>query len=228
MIGMKIESNTQMSDITVELNLLRDQILLLGGEAERAISRAVHALVERDLELAEAVIVDDDDIDLLENQIDEHCTELLSVATAEDTRFVLAIARAATIIERVADHAVNIAKHALALIDEPQLRVYIDMPRLAEAAKEMLIGGLDALTQRDCALARQIIRKDDEADELFHRIRNELIGIMERDAKTVRRAVDLLFIAKHLERIADYATNICELVIYMVEGRVIKHTQEAY
>jgi phosphate transport system protein len=214
---------------TINLNLLRDQILLLGGAAEAAIARATRALIERDSELAETVIVEDDEIDLLENDIDRQCTDILIRGQGDeaDLRFVIAISRTAPIIERIADHAVNIAKHALALINEPQLRSYIDLPDLAGVAQEMLLGCLDALTRSNCELARQIIRKDDRADELFHKIYDELIKIMEQRPRTVRPAVELLFVIKHLERIADYATNICEMVIYMVEGRVIKHTPEA-
>jgi phosphate transport system protein len=211
------------------LELLRDRILLMGGAAEAAIARATRALIDRDIELAEAVIVEDDEIDLLENQIDQDCSEFLVSSRLEDQdfRFVLAVLRTAPIIERIADHAVNIAKHALALADEPQLKAYIDLPDLASVAQEMLIGCLDALTQQDCELAHQMIRQDDRADELFHKIYDHLIEIMEKEPKTVRPAVELLFVIKHLERIADYATNICEMVIFMVEGRVIKHTPEA-
>jgi len=217
----------QASD--VNMNLLRDEILLLGGAAETAIARATRALIERDSELAEAVIIEDDEIDRMENEIDKHCTSILMQGQFPpmDLRFVITVSRTAPIIERIADHAVNIAKHALVLTGEPQLKSYIELPDLAGIAQEMLIDGLDALTRYDCELARQTIRKDDRADDLYHRIYDDLIGMMEREPKTVRRAVELLFVIKHLERIADYATNICEMVIYMVEGRVIKHTPEA-
>lgn len=211
------------------LTLLRDRILLLGGAAEAAIARAIRALIERDSDLAIAVIEEDNEIDLLENEIDQQCTDILVTGRYNnaDLRFVLAVSKTAPIIERVADHAVNIAKHALVLLDEPQLKPYIDLPRMAEVAQEMLLKGLDALTRQDCELALKTIREDDLVDEYYKRIYAELIEIMERDSKTVTRAVELLFVIKHLERIADYATNICEIVVYMVEGRVIKHTQEA-
>lgn len=211
------------------LTILRDRILLLGGSAEAAIARAVHALIERDSDLAVAVIEEDNEIDLLENEIDQQCTDILVTGryNNEDLRFILAVSKTAPIIERISDHAVNIAKHALILIDEPQLKPYIDLPRMAEVAQEMLLKGLNALTRQDCILALKTIREDDLVDHYFKRIYAELIEIMEKDPKTVKRAVELLFVIKHLERIADYATNICEIVVYMVEGRVIKHTQEA-
>ncbi|MEW6732218.1 MAG: phosphate signaling complex protein PhoU [Acidobacteriota bacterium] len=219
-----------MMQQNTDFNWLRDNILLLGGAAEAAIARAIRALIERDSDLAETVISEDDAIDLLENQIDQYCFDILTGnrSATVDLRFVIAVSRAAPMIERIADHAVNIAKHVLRLIDEPTLKSYLHLSDLASIAQEMLIDGLDALTRENCELARQTIRKDDCADELYHHIYDDLVDMMERDPKTVRRAVELLFIIKHLERIADYVTNICEMVIYLVEGRLIKHTKEAY
>jgi len=218
-----------MSFFEDDLNLLRDRILLLGGAAEAAISRATRALIERDADLAESVIAEDDEIDSMENEIDQYCSDLLINNTSADLdlRFVISVSRAAQIIERIADHAVNIAKHALVLIDQPQLKTHIELPQLASIAQEMLLSSLDALTRSDCQLAFDTIHKDDQADELFHTIYDHLVITMEQEPKTVRRAVELLFVIKHLERIADYATNICEMVIYLVEGRLIKHTPEA-
>lgn len=218
-----------MSFFEDDLNLLRDRILLLGGAAEAAISRATRALIERDADLAESVIAEDDEIDSMENEIDQYCSDLLINNTSIDLdlRFVISVSRAAQIIERIADHAVNIAKHALVLIDQPQLKTHIELPQLASIAQDMLLSSLDALTRSDCQLAFNTIHKDDQADELFHTIYDHLVITMEQEPKTVRRAVELLFIIKHLERIADYATNICEMVIYLVEGRLIKHTPEA-
>src|SRR5439155_22641557 len=157
--------------------------------------------IDRDCELAETVIAEDDEIDRLENQIDQHCTSILMQGQFEamDLRFVVTVSRTAPIIERIADHAVNIAKHALVLIGEPQLKSYIELPDLAGVAQGMLIDGLDALTRYNCELAHQTIRKDDRADELYHRIYDDLIEMMESDPKTVRRAVELLFVIKHLE-----------------------------
>jgi phosphate transport system protein len=213
-----------------QITQLRDKILLLGGAAEDAIARAVRALIDRDGDLAASVIKEDDEIDRMENQIDQDCTDLLlkNEYSSDDLLFVIAVSRTAPIIERIADHAVNIAKHALNIINEPQLKPYIDLPKLALVAQEMVLDSLNALTRQNCQLAHQTIRKDDQADSLYHSIHEELIEIMQRNPKTVRCVVELIFIAKHLERIADYATNICEMVIYMVEGRVIKHSPEAF
>jgi phosphate transport system protein len=210
------------------LNLLRDKILLMGGAAEAAIARAIEAVVERDSALAERVIRDDDLVDRLELEIDEACidTLVLQQPTASDLRFVVGVAKAAPNIERIADHAVNIARHALALNDEPRLRAFVDLGRMGAVTQEMLVGGLDAFTSVDAVKAWEVIRRDDEVDALYRELSGELEGLMAGDAGAVGRAVQLLFVVKHLERIADYVTNICELVIYMKRGAVIKHVHE--
>jgi phosphate transport system protein len=214
--------------IDTELHQLRDKILIMGGAAENAIARAIQALVERDSSLAEQVIREDDRIDQLELEIDEACidTLVLQQPAASDLRFVVGVAKTAPNVERIADHAVNIAKHVIALNNEPQLKSYIDFPRMSQIVQEMLIAGLDAFTNVDPDRAWDVIRRDDEVD-LFHRaIMMQLTDGMQTDPTTVKRAVEMLFISKHLERIADYVTNICELVIYMKRGSVIKHVIE--
>ena len=208
--------------------MLRDKILMMGGATETAISRAIQSIVERDAALASQVIDDDDRIDQLEVEIDELCIDTLVLyqPTASDLRFVVGVAKTAPNIERIADHAVNIAKHSLALFNEPQLRHYIDLPKMAAVVQEMLVEGLDSFTTIDSDRAWQVIRRDDEVDEFYRKISGELQQMMMDDPSTVTRAVQLLFAVKHLERIADYVTNICELVIYMKRGAVIKHVHE--
>jgi phosphate transport system protein len=210
------------------LHQLRDKILLMGGATENAIAQAIQSIVERDSSLAEHVIREDDRIDQLELEIDELCidTLVLQQPTASDLRFVVGVAKTAPNIERIADHAVNIAKHALAINNEPQLRGYVDLPRMAGIVQEMLVAGLDAFTAVDSERAWDVIRRDDEVDVLYRAISDELQRLMMDEPSTVGRAVQLLFVAKHLERIADYVTNICELVIYMKRGAVIKHVHE--
>jgi phosphate transport system protein len=204
------------------LNLLRDKILLMGGATETAIARAI---VARDSALAAGVIRDDDRIDRLEVEIDEACIEtlVLQQPTASDLRFVVGVAKAAPNIERIADHAVNIAKHALALNDEPRLTAFVELERMGGVAQEMLMAGLDAFTSVDSEKAWEVIKRDDEVDALYRVISDELEGVMVADPGTIGRAIQLTFVVKHLERIADYVTNICELVIYMKRGAVIKH-----
>ena len=214
--------------IDPELNLLRDKILMMGGAAENAIVRATQALVERDSEIAEQVIREDDRIDQLELEIDEACidTLVLQQPAASDLRFVVGVAKTAPNIERIADHAVNIAKHVIALNNEPQLREYVDLPRMSQIVQEMLVAGLDAFTNVDPDRAWEVIRRDDEVDTLHRRVMKELTECMRSDPANVPRAIELMFVSKHLERIADYVTNICELVIYIKRGAVIKHTIE--
>jgi phosphate transport system protein len=214
--------------IDAELHQLRDKILIMGGAAENAIARAIQAFGERDSSLAEQVIREDDRIDQLELEIDEACidTLVLQQPAASDLRFVVGIAKTAPNIERIADHAVNIAKHVIALNNEPQLKTYIDFPRMSQIVQEMLISGLDAFTNVDPDRAWEVIRRDDEVDAMHRAIMKQLTDGMQTDPTTVTRAVEMLFISKHLERIADYVTNICELVIYMKRGAVIKHVIE--
>lgn len=214
--------------IDPELNQLRDKILMMGGAAENAIARAMQALVERDSSLAEQVIREDDRIDQLELEIDEACidTLVLQQPAASDLRFVVGVAKTAPNIERIADHAVNIAKHVLALNNEPQLKAYVDFPRMSQIVQEMLVAGLDAFTNVDPDRAWEVIRRDDEVDALHRHVMRELTECMMSDPASVPRATELMFISKHLERIADYVTNICELVVYIKRGAVIKHVIE--
>ncbi|MEW6735798.1 MAG: phosphate signaling complex protein PhoU [Acidobacteriota bacterium] len=218
-----------MRIIEADLNKLHDEILTIGGKAESAITRAMQSLLQRDSLLAYQVIKEDDEIDRLENEIDRLATDVMVLRQpmANDLRFTVTVLHVVTIIERIADHAVNIAKRALILNEEPPLKPYIDLPRMGEVAEIMLHDSLQALLSADLELARKTIRRDDEIDDLFHAIYDEVIELMQKDPATVKRGAELLFVIKHLERIADYATNICEMVIYMIEGRIIKHTEEA-
>jgi phosphate transport system protein len=208
------------------LNLLRDKLLIMGGAAEKAIMLSMRALTERDSELAERVIREDDAIDQLELEIDQMCVDILVLKqpAASDLRFVVSVARAAPVVERIADHAVNIAKHALSLNDEPQLDARIDLSSISRIVQEMLVVGLDAFTSGDPERARQNIARDDEVDALYDQLYLQVIEVMTNDPSTVTRGVEWLFVLKHLERIADYVTNICEQIVYMARGQVIKHT----
>jgi len=214
--------------IDPEINKLRDKILIMGGAAETAIARATQALVERDSSIAEQVIRDDDRIDQLELELDEACidTLVLQQPAASDLRFVVGVAKAAPNIERIADHAVNLAKHIMKLNNEPQLKVHVDIPLMSQIVQEMLVAGLDAFTNVDPDRAWEVIRRDDEVDMLHRKVMKDLTSCMMDDPASVPRAVELLFVSKHLERIADYVTNLCELVVYIKRGSVIKHVIE--
>ncbi|MBA2732736.1 MAG: phosphate signaling complex protein PhoU [Acidobacteria bacterium] len=209
-----------------ELDHLRDRLLLLGGETETALQRSIYALVERDSETAKTVLKDDDEIDRLEVEIDRLCVDIIALRqpAARDLRFVISVAKITTILERIADHACNIARAVLDLNDEPQLNAYVEMPRMAEHASLMLHAALDAFTSNDATAAREVISRDDVIDETYNRIFNNLIDMMVDDSTTTRRAARLLFVAKHIERIADYVTDICELTVYMAQAEFIKHS----
>lgn len=208
------------------LNQIRDKLLVMGGAAEKAIMLSMRALEERDSSLAERVIREDDAIDTMEVELDQMCVDVLVLKqpAASDLRFVVSVARTAPMVERIGDHAVNIAKHVLELNNEPQFESGLDLAKMVTTVQEMLIEGLDAFTSGDPDKARATIERDDEVDSLYDLFYSELMTTMGRDSSLVERGVQWLFVIKHLERIADYVTNICEQIIYMARGQVIKHS----
>ncbi len=210
-----------------ELDGLRDRVLLLGGETETALQRSLYSLIERDTPTAQQVLREDDAIDQLEIEIDRLCIDTIALRqpAARDLRFVISVAKMTPILERIADHACNIARVAIDLNDEPQLKPYIDLPRMGQHAASMLRAALDAFTSGDAAAARSVIALDDEIDQTYNRIFHELIDLMVADPTTTTRAARLLFVAKHIERIADYVTDICELTVYMTEAAIIRHSK---
>jgi phosphate transport system protein len=209
-----------------ELDVLRDRVLVLGGEAETALGRAMYALTERDSGAAREVLEGDDRVDQLEVEIDRLCIDVLALRqpAARDLRFVISVAKITPILERVADHACNIARVALDLNDEPRLKNYPDLSRMAAFASSMLRSALDAFTKGDAAAARRVIEEDDEIDVMYERLFHDLIELMVSEPTVTPRAARLLFVAKHLERVGDYVTDICELTVYMTEAAVIKHS----
>jgi phosphate transport system protein len=208
------------------LNMLRERLLIMGGAAEKAIMLALRALRERDSELAERVIREDDAIDRMELEIDQLCVDILVLKqpAAGDLRFVVSAARTAPTIERIADHAVNLAKHALALNNEPELDAQLDISNMGRIVQEMLVAGLDAFTSGDPERAQATIARDDEVDGLYDQLYARVIEAMMRNPASVPRGAQWLAVLKHLERIADYVTNVCEQIVYMARGQVIKHT----
>jgi len=212
--------------IEENLNVLRDKLLIMGGAAEKAIMLSMRAIIDRDSQLAERVIREDDAIDQLELEIDQMCVDVLVLKqpAAGDLRFVVSAARTAPMVERIADHAVNIAKRALELNNEPEASSHIDLSAMAKVVQEMLVEGLDAFTSGDPERAQATIARDDEVDELYDRLYEQVVAAMKSDPSIVHRGAEWLFVLKHLERIADYVTNICEQIVYMSRGQVIKHT----
>jgi phosphate transport system protein len=208
------------------LDALRDRVLLLGGETENALQRAIYSLVERDSATAQEVLDDDDQIDRLEVEIDRLCVDTIALhqPAARDLRFVISVAKITPILERIADHACNIARAAIDLNDEPEMKSYVDLQRMSEVASSMLHAALDAFTSGDAEAARGVISRDDEIDEIYDRLFHDLIEMMVTDPTTTTRAARLLFVAKHIERVGDYVTDICELTVYMTEAAFIKHS----
>jgi phosphate transport system protein len=208
-----------------ELNDLRDRLLLLGSEAESALERAMYALVERDDQAARGVLEHDDEIDRLEVEIDRRCIDIIALhqPAARDLRFVFAVAKMAPILERIADHACNIARAAVDLSIEPELKRNVELQRIGERAISMLHAALDTFASNDAAGAREVIERDREINDLYLHIFHDLIEMMAAEPATATRDARLLFVAKHLERIGDYVTDICELIVYMAEAAVIKH-----
>jgi phosphate transport system protein len=210
-----------------ELDILRDRLLLMGGEVELSIQRAIHALVLRDSDVAHQVLERDSVIDRMELEIDRLSVELLTLRrpVAKELRLVISITKITPILERIADHASSIAKAALELNDEPELKNYGELSEMAERALEMLQTALDAFTSNDSEKARNLIAKDAEVDKIYDRLVSELLETMSQDASKSTRLARLLFVAKNLERIGDYVKDICEMTVYMKEAVFIKHNQ---
>ena len=208
-----------------ELNKLKGSLLQMAGLAERAISNAVEALVKRDTSLAEKTIGEDEKINQMELRIDEMCLKLLALhqPMAADLRFITSAMRINTELERIGDQAVNIAERVISLNQEPQLKPYIDIPRMAEITQSMVRDVLDSFVNGDAQLARSVCERDDQVDGLNDQVFRELLTYMMGDSKTITRAVHLIIVSRCLERIADHATNIAEGVIFMVKALVIKH-----
>lgn len=208
-----------------ELEDLRAQILRMGGLVEEQIQRSVQALVERDVDLASRVIERDTLVNSLDVDIDENCMRLLALQSpaARDLRFVTTAMKISTELERMSDLAENICERVIELNEEPQLKPYIDIPRMANWTMRMVRECLDAFVRSDAVLARKVCADDDFVDNLTHQLFRELLSFMIENPGTITRAIRLTFIGKYLERIADHATNVSELVIYMVEGKIVRH-----
>lgn len=208
-----------------ELQELGDKILFLGGTVEEMISRAMQALVERDSDLARRVIESDRTVDSSELEIDHMSLNLLALRqpAASDLRFITTALKIVTDLERIGDLAVNIAERALELNQEPPLKPYIDIPNMARQVSDMVHRALDAFVHRDPTQARAVLQADDAVDNLNVQLFRELLTYMIEEPKNVTRALRITFITKYLERIGDHATNIAQMVIFMAEGRDVRH-----
>jgi phosphate transport system protein len=208
-----------------ELNLVKQKILKLGSLVEDMVAQAVGSLVDRDSPLAEEVIASDQKVDALELEVDEDCVRLLALhqPAAGDLRFITTAMKIISDLERMADQAVNICQRVVELNEEPQLKPYIDIPRMSQLSQKMLRDALDAFVRMDAELARQVIPADNKVDALKNQIFRELLTFMMEDPRTISRATRLVLVSRHLERIADHATNIAEMVVFLAEGKNIRH-----
>jgi phosphate transport system protein len=209
-----------------DIEAIKEHVLRMGGLVEESIRQSVKALVERDRDLMIKVINGDAIVNHYDVEIEEECIRFLAIwqPTGSNLRLVTTAIKIITDLERMGDLAVDICERAIELNEEPPLKPYIDIPRMAEAAQTMLKDSLDSFVRGDADLAMKVCAADDYVDNLNVQIFNELLVYMLKDPKNISRAVRLSYITKYLERIADHATNIAEMVVYMVKGKVIRHT----
>ena len=209
-----------------DFDRIKSKILMMGSLVEDQIRNALTALVERDEALARQVIENDHNVNTFDVEIDEMALDALVryQPVARDLRFVTTAMKISTELERMSDLAENICERAIELNEEPQLKPYIDIPHMAERARIMVKESLDAFVKLDSALARKVIHDDDFVDNLTEQLFRELLSFMMENPKTISRAIRLSFIAKYIERLGDHATNVAELVVYLVEGKIIRHT----
>ncbi len=213
--------------IDQHIDSLRDKVLLLGGKAEAAVLRAMQALNTRDSKLAELVLEEDKIINQIELEIDRMSVDIIALyqPAAHDLRLVIAVAKITPVLERLADHAGNIAEAVLVINTEPEIRQFPEMTIMSDMAAEMLRNALDAFIAEDAEASRKIIKQDRIIDTHYKKVFSDLIGMIINDPNTTTSAAQLLFVAKHLERIGDYVKDICELNVYLVEASIIKHSR---
>jgi len=211
-----------------ELSSLNGLVLQMGSLVEKAIKDSVQALVDRNDALAKNVIDGDHQVNALDIEIDEVSIRLIALRQpkAGDLRLLTTAMKITTDLERMGDLAVNIAQRAMELNREPILKEYIDIPKMREIAQGMTRDALDAFVKRDMKLAKEVIMRDDEIDDLKHKVLSELLFMMTENPSIINRAMRITFVAQYLERIADHATNIAEMVLYLIEGKIIRHTDK--
>ena len=211
-----------------EMQALRNLLLSMGSLVEERVHDAARALIERRLETAELIIGSDQDVNEMQIEIDERCLRLLALQQpiASDLRLITAAMKINADLERIGDQAVNVAENVIKLLPQPPLKPLIDIPRMAELAQQMTRDALDAFVKKDPALARDVLRRDDEVDNLKDQVFRELLTYMMADPGTIQRALSLILISRNIERIADHATNIAEDVIFLVEAKDVRHHHE--
>ena len=208
-----------------ELRSLREQLLFMGAKVEEMLANCMKALVEKDSGLAHQMIEFDNDIDGLEVAIDEHCLRILAKRqpVASDLRFITIALKIVTDLERIGDLGVNICERTIELNAEPPLKPYIDLPKMAEAVQSMIREALDAFVAKNADQAQAVLERDHVVDGYYGQVFRELLVYMMEDTRTIHRAIKIQAIAKYLERIGDHATNLAEMVFFMVRGKDIRH-----
>jgi|TARA_B100001971_G_C18255096_1_gene581420 phosphate transport system protein len=209
-----------------EAQRLKDRLLSMGELVEKQIVHAKHALLESDKALANKIIANDHKVNAMDVEIDEAALQLLALhnPTARDLRSITTAMKIATELERISDLAENICERVIELADEPKLKPYTDISQMAESSIHMVKGSLQSFVNEDSTLARQVCDNDDLVDNLTEQVFRELLSFMLEEPKSITRGIRVMFVAKYIERIADHATNIAELVVYLVEGKIIRHT----
>lgn len=199
---------------------VKHDILRMGNMVERIINDSVSALKNQDVEASKKIYIDDDKIDTMEHEIENKCISLLALQQplAKDLRIITTALRLIIDLERMGDHAVNIAKTTIEIGNEPFIKPLVDIPKMAEITQEMVKLSLDAFVKEDINLAKKVAEMDEEVDKLYELVIKDLLSIIAKDNSNMNQAAKLMFVGRFLERIADHTTNICERIIYMVTG----------
>ena len=219
------EKRHTSSHYEIELQEIKNGLIYIGALTEKAIQNAMKSLSERDSEMAHKVIKDDDEIDRLDTEMEERCIRILALRqpTAIDLRFITTAIKVTGHLERIGDMAVNIAEKAIQLNDEPKLKPYIDLPRMTDLVVEMVNNSLDSFIRYDLNIAEKVRQTEQITDDLNEQIFRELLTFMMEDSKCIHRALLIMHVSKNLERIADHAKGIADMVTYMVTGENVRH-----
>lgn len=219
------EKRHTSSHYEIELQEIKNGLIYIGALTEKAIQNAMKSLSERDSEMAHKVIKDDDQIDKLDTEMEERCIRILALRqpTAIDLRFITTAIKVTGHLERIGDMAVNIAEKAIQLNEEPKLKPYIDLPRMADLVVEMINNSLDSFIRSDLNIAEKVRQTEQVTDDLNEQIFRELLTFMMEDSKCIHRALLIMHVSKNLERIADHAKGIADMVTYMVTGENVRH-----
>jgi phosphate transport system protein len=222
---MMEEKRHTSSHYEIELQEIKNGLIYIGALTEKAIQNAMKSLSERDSEMAHKVIKDDDEIDKLDTEMEERCIRILALRqpTAIDLRFITTAIKVTGHLERIGDMAVNIAEKAIQLNEEPKLKPYIDLPRMADLVVEMINNSLDSFIRSDLNIAEKVRQTEQITDDLNEQIFRELLTFMMEDSKCIHRALLIMHVSKNLERIADHAKGIADMVTYMVTGENVRH-----